>query len=228
MHSAFHSGPKTFADRRAAGRELGAHLARRYATTADLIVLGLPRGGVPVAYEVAVTLDAPLDVFVVRKLGAPFNPEFAIGAIASGGVTVYHEDTVAALGLDRTALERIEARERAELARRERAFRAERAPLSLDGKTVILVDDGIATGATMEAAVMAAKALRPRQVVVAVPTAARDSVQRLRSSADAVEVLSQPEPYIAVGAWYDHFSQTTDEEVVALLAARQAEVDAAR
>ena len=219
MDFALPSGPKMFVDRRAAGRELGEHLAPRY-PGADVIVLGLPGGGVPVAYEVAKALGAPLDVFVVRKLGAPFNPEFAIGAIASGGVTVYHQDAVRALRLDRAALEQIEARERAELARRERLFRAERPPLQLEGKTAILVDDGIATGATMEAAVTAAKALGPRRVVVAVPTGASDSVATLRRSADAVEVLSVPEPYIAVGAWYEHFTQTTDEEVVALLAAQ--------
>ncbi len=207
---------RIFRDRRAAGRELGERLAHAYASS-DPIVLALPRGGVPVAYEVARALRAPLDVLVVRKIGAPFNREFAIGAIASGGVTVYHDDVLAALGLDRAALAGLEARERAELARRERAFRAGREPLELTGKTAILVDDGIATGATMEAAVAVAKALGPRAVIVGVPTAARDAVAALERTADAVEVLSVPEPYIAVGAWYEYFPQVSDDEVVALL-----------
>jgi predicted phosphoribosyltransferase len=180
-------------------------------------VLGLPRGGVPVAWEVAAALQAPLDVFLVRKIGAPFNPEYAVGAIASGDITVFHRGALAALGLEEPDLEPIVARERAELARRERLYRSGRPPLVLSGKTAILVDDGIATGATMEAAVKAAKALSPATVVVAAPTAARESVESLKLVADDVVVLSTPEPYVAVGAWYDYFPQLTDEEVVDLL-----------
>jgi putative phosphoribosyl transferase len=208
---------RVFADRRAAGRELGARLARDYADH-ELLVLGLPRGGVPVAWEVAAALHAPLDVFLVRKIGAPFNPEFAVGAMASGNITVFHRGALAALGLEEPDLEPIVARERAELARRERLYRSGRPPLALSGKTAILVDDGIATGATMEAAVKAAKALSPAKIVVAAPTGASDSVESLQGVADEVVVLSTPEPYVAVGAWYEHFLQLTDEEIVDLLA----------
>ncbi|HEX7081789.1 MAG TPA: phosphoribosyltransferase family protein [Gammaproteobacteria bacterium] len=205
-----------FADRREAGRELGARLAGTYAGR-DLLVLGLPRGGVPVAYEVAAALRAPLDVFVVRKLRAPFNPEFAIGAVATGGVTVLHRDALGMLSFDEADVAPAVARERAEVERRERLYRSGRPPIELRGKTAVLVDDGIATGATVEAAVQAARALSPAAVVVAAPTAAVDSVETLRGVADDVVVLSTPEPYIAVGAWYERFPQLRDEEVVELL-----------
>ena len=184
-------------------------------------MLGLPRGGVPVAYELAQALNAPLDVFLVRKLGAPFNPEFAVGAIAAGGVVVYNDEALAGLALNERDLEPIIARERAELGRRDRAYRAERPPLVLDGKTAILVDDGIATGSTMRAAVAAVKALRAQRIIVAAPTASREAVAELERSADLVAVLSVPEPYIAVGRWYEHFPQIDDREVVELLAAYQ-------
>ncbi|HEY8520480.1 MAG TPA: phosphoribosyltransferase family protein [Gammaproteobacteria bacterium] len=207
---------RVFADRREAGRELGARLAETYAGR-DVLVLGLPRGGVPVAYEVAAALRAPLDVFVVRKLGAPFNPEYAIGAVATGGVTVLHRDALAMLSLTEADVAPTVARERAEVERRERRYRSGRPPVDLRGKTAVLVDDGIATGATMEAAVRAARALSPAAVVVAAPTAAADSVETLRAVADDVVVLSTPEPYVAVGAWYERFPQLSDEEVVELL-----------
>jgi len=209
-----------FRDRRDAGHQLGEWFLRQ-PPTGDVIVLGLPRGGVPVAYELAQALNAPLDVFLVRKLGAPFNPEFAVGAIAGGGVVVYNDEALAGLALNERDLEPIIARERAELGRRDRAYRAERPPLVLDGKTAILVDDGIATGSTMRAAVAAVKALRAQRIIVAAPTASREAVAELERSADLVAVLSVPEPYIAVGRWYEHFPQIDDREVVELLAAHR-------
>jgi putative phosphoribosyl transferase len=191
----------------------------RHRPDGELIVLGLPRGGVPVAYELAKGLDAPLDVFVVRKLGEPFNPEFAIGAIASGGVVVYNDEAIADLALDPRVFQPIIERETVELMRRERTYRAGRPPLALEGKTVILVDDGIATGATMRAAVDAARGMQAERIVVAAPTGSRQAVAQLEQSADVVAVLSIPEPYVAVGRWYEHFPQIDDREVVELLAA---------
>lgn len=217
--------PGVFRDRRDAGRRLGARLAAKYSGT-DAVVLGLPRGGVPVADEVARLLGAPLDVIVVRKLGAPFNPEFAIGAIASGGIVYLSPDGLDQAGLDEADVEPLVARERAELARREELYRRGRGPLDIDDKTVILVDDGIATGSTMEAAVLAVRTASPRRVIVASPTASRSAVEMLARTADAVEVLKVPEPYIAVGLWYASFPQLTDDEVVDILARRQRAGDA--
>jgi predicted phosphoribosyltransferase len=216
MEPFFHRAGRVFTDRRHAGRELGEWF-RRSRPKGDLLVLGLPRGGVPVAYEVAVALGAPLDVFLVRKLGAPFNPEYAVGAIAAGDVTVYNEEAVAGLGLDAGDLDPIIARERVELARRERAYRSGRPPLTFEKKTVILVDDGIATGSTMRAAVAAAKAMHAERVIAAAPTASRQAVAELERSADLVAVLTVPEPYDAVGKWYEYFPQLEDREVVELL-----------
>jgi predicted phosphoribosyltransferase len=184
-----------------------------------IVVLGLPRGGVPVACEVAAELGAPVDALIVRKLGAPFNPELALGAIAHGGVTVYNDELLAQLHLDEAELDDVRARELAELERRERAYRAGRPPLALAGATVVIVDDGMATGATMHAAVVATRALAPFRIVVAVPTAAIDAVERLERVADRVVALVTPEPYFGVGAWYSQFPQLTDEDVVAALAA---------
>ena len=208
--------PRVFRDRREAGRYLGERLAAKY-SGADAVVLGLPRGGVPVADEVARRLGAPLDVVVVRKLGAPFNPEFAIGAIASGGVVYLSPDGLEQGGLREADIEPIVARARAELVRREQLYRRGRAPLDVRGQTAILVDDGIATGSTMEAAVRAVRAASPR-VVVAAPTASRSAVAALERVADAVEVLSTPQPYVAVGVWYASFPQLTDEEILDVLA----------
>jgi putative phosphoribosyl transferase len=207
---------KVFEDREDAGRQLAEWL-RPTVPEDDVVVLGLPRGGVPVAYELATALGAPLDVFIVRKLGSPFNPELAAGAIGSGGVTVYNDDVLAALGLSEQSLAPVLEREKAELERRERAYRAGRPPLDLRGKTVILVDDGIATGATMRAAVEAARARGPKQIIVAAPNGSRQAVELLRETADRVAVLSIPEPYMGVGAWYSHFPQLRDEEVVSIL-----------
>ena len=210
-----------FADRSAAGRELGRRLAEA-GVGGKVVVLGLPRGGVPVACEIGAALDAPVDALIVRKLGAPFNPELALGAIAYGGVTVYNDELLEQLGLDESQLEPIRARELEELERRERTYRADRAPLEIAGATVVIVDDGMATGATMHAPVVATRALEPARIVVAVPTAAIDAVERLECIADEVVALATPEPYFGVGRWYSRFPQLTDEEVVAALAAAYA------
>lgn len=208
---------KIFADRIAAGRQLGEHLVSL--ALRHVVVLGLPRGGVPVACEVAGRLDAPVDALVVRKLGAPSNPELAIGAVASGGVTVYNDDLLAQLGMTRADAEPIRQRELVELERREHAYRRG-APLpKIAGREAVIVDDGMATGATMHAAVLAVRTLHPRSIVVAVPTAARDAVERLEGVADAVVALETPEPYFGVGAWYEDFPQLRDEQVVSALAA---------
>ena len=206
-----------FRDRADAGRRLAARLVAED-LQGDLIVLGLPRGGVPLAFEVALALDAPLDVIIVRKLGAPFNPELAVGGIALGGITAYNERLLADLGLDAAALEPIRKRETAELKRRERAYRGDRGPPPIAGRTAILVDDGVATGATMVAAVTAVRQMDPAELIVAVPTCSVEASHRLRKVADRVIALSMPEPYIAVGAWYQFFDQVSDAEVVDFLA----------
>jgi len=210
-----------FRDRKDAGTELGKRL-RGMRLGKEVIVLGLPRGGVPVALEVSMALGAPLDVVVVRKIGAPFNPELALGAVAFGGVTVYNEALLRDLGLVEDDLEDIRSRERVELERRERAYRGARPMPDLAGKTVVLVDDGIATGATMLAAVSAIRALHPKRVIVAVPTSAVDSAKRLEGVADRVVALATPEPYFGVGAWYGEFHQLDDAEVVRCLEAAAA------
>jgi putative phosphoribosyl transferase len=205
-----------FHDRRDAGRLLAERLSR-YVGRDDLVVLALPRGGVPVAFEVARVLRAPLDVFVVRKLGVPGHAELALGAVASGGVRVLNEDVVAALGLDDEAIEGIAERELAEVERRERVYRGERPPPELRGKVAILVDDGLATGASMRAAALAARKLGPQQVVVAVPVAADQTCNEFRDDVDEVVCAFTPEPFYAVGLWYENFEQTSDEEVRTLL-----------
>ncbi|HEX6534599.1 MAG TPA: phosphoribosyltransferase [Gemmatimonadaceae bacterium] len=205
-----------FADRREAGRALAAELAR-YAGRRDLVVLALPRGGVPVAAEVARALGAPMDVFVVRKLGAPGYPELALGAIASGGLRVIDPSMVRLLRVRPEEVERIAREEGVELERRERAYRVGHAPLPVAGRTVILVDDGLATGASMMAAIAALRQSGATAIVVAVPVAARQSLARMRRAADDVVAVATPEPFFAVGLWYDDFTQTTDDEVRALL-----------
>jgi predicted phosphoribosyltransferase len=179
--------------------------------------LGLPRGGVPVAYEVARALGAPLDVLVVRKLGVPGHEELAMGAIAPGGVRVLNQGLLEQLGIEPRELERVERRERAELERRQQAYRGPRPFPDLRGKSVILVDDGLATGASMRAAVLALRAMNPARIVVAVPVAPPDTCEALLEVADEVKALRQPEPFRAVGLWYEHFPQTSDEEVQELL-----------
>jgi predicted phosphoribosyltransferase len=182
-----------------------------------LVVVALPRGGVPVGFEVAQTLGAPLDVLVVRKLGAPGQEELALGAIASGGVQVLNDRVVAELGLGTDAIARAAAMERDELARRERLYRGDREPLDVAGRTVILVDDGLATGATMRVAALSLRMQSPRRLVIAVPVAAAQTCEELRADADEVVCAWTPWPFLAVGAWYDDFGQTSDDEVRALL-----------
>ncbi len=205
-----------YADRVDAGQRLAKALAD-YAGREDVLVLGLPRGGVPVAAEVAKALDAPLDVMIVRKLGAPWQPELAMGAIASGDVQLLNEQVVRMLGIDDATIDEIARREARELARRERAYRGERPPFEARGRQVILVDDGMATGATMRAAVAAVRAMAPARVIVAVPTAALDTCELVRAEADRVVCLDTPEPFMAVGCWYRNFEQTSDAEVRDLL-----------
>lgn len=208
---------RLFHDRRDAGRRLARDLAA-YAGRHDVLVLALPRGGVPVAFEVAEALQAPLDVFIVRKLGVPGQEEYAMGAIASGGVRVLNGDVVGMLDIDAATLEAVTRQEQAELERRERLYRAAAAPPEVAGRTLIVVDDGLATGSTMRAAVRALRALQPARIVVAVPTAAAETCAQLRGEADAVVCSRTPEPFRAVGRWYEDFSQTDDEEVRELLA----------
>jgi putative phosphoribosyl transferase len=213
------SHPKRIFDNRSdAGRRLGARLAERHIGGAEVIVLGLPRGGIPVACEAARVIGAPVDVLVVRKLGAPHNPELAVGSIASGGVTVLNHWLLDTLGLGESALAPIIEREQRELARRERVYRGHRPQPALAGKVVVLVDDGAATGASMRAAVEAVKAFGPERVIVALPTSSRQAAERLRSVADEVVVLAMPEPYFAVGGSYLNFEQLSDEDVATRLA----------
>jgi predicted phosphoribosyltransferase len=205
-----------FRDRADGGRQLAERL-NAYAGRDDVIVLALPRGGVPVGFEVARELQARLDVFLVRKLGVPGHPELAMGAIASGGVRVLSEDLIDELAIPRAIVENVAAREQLELERRDRAYRGERPLPTLRDRTVILVDDGLATGATMEAAVRAARMHAPARIVVAVPVGAAETCANLRRTADEVVCVATPEPFRAVGLWYDRFDQTTDEEVIELL-----------
>ena len=209
--------PRPFHDRTEAGRLLAGKLAA-YANRADVIVLGLPRGGVPVAYEVARALNAPLDVFLVRKLGVPGHEEFAMGAIATGGVRVLNDQTVRALRISDQVIEAVAAKEQRELDRRARLYRGDRPPPDLRGKTVILVDDGLATGATMLAAVKALRQQQAGRIVVAVPIAPPETCEQLRVEVDDIICAVTPEPFYAVGCWYEDFSQSTDEEVRDLLA----------
>jgi putative phosphoribosyl transferase len=217
MFARFTNRVARLADRRAAGREL-AQLLAHYCGRGNLVVLGLPRGGVPVALEVARALGAPLDVFVVRKLGVPGHSELAMGAIASGGVRALNLDVISALGITPAELEAVSERELDELERREREYRGEFEPLALGGQTVIVVDDGLATGATMRAAVRALRHRHTQAIVVAVPVAAAQTCAELASDADEVVCARTPERFAAVGLWYRDFSATSDEEVRELLA----------
>jgi putative phosphoribosyl transferase len=205
-----------FADRSAAGRELAERLSR-YAGRKDIVVLGLPRGGVPVAYEVAAALAAPLDVFVVRKLGVPGHEELAMGAIASGGVRVLNERVVDEVGIDAPEIEAVADRERAELERRECAYRGERDPIDVEGKTVIVVDDGLATGATMRAAITALRDRQADTIVVAVPTGSPQTCAEIGETVDEIVCARTPEEFTAVGVWYRDFEPTSDDEVRRLL-----------
>jgi putative phosphoribosyl transferase len=208
---------RIYRDRVEAGRAL-ASLLRDYADRPDVVVLALPRGGVPVGYEVARALHASLDVFLVRKLGVPGHEELGMGAVASGGVIVLNEQVVRALGIPSRAIESVAEREQRELERREHVYRGDRPPPNVRGRTVILVDDGLATGGTMLAAVRALRQEQPARIVVAVPIAARETCDLLRQEADEVVCAATPEPFHAVGVWYQDFTQTSDNEVRELLA----------
>ena len=205
-----------FHDRTSAGRQLADKLTM-YAGHSDVIVLGLPRGGIPVAHEVATRLKAPLDVFLVRKLGVPDHPELAMGAIAAGGIEVLNRDLIRDLGIPHALIEQVAVRERLELERREALYRCTRHPPDVRDRTVILVDDGLATGSTMQAATLALRQQAPSRIVVAAPVGARETCDWLRRVADEVVCLTMPEPLDAVGLWYEEFSQTTDDEVKRLL-----------
>jgi predicted phosphoribosyltransferase len=208
-----------YADREEAGRALARELTHLVGRS-DVVVIGLPRGGVPVASQIAQALGAPLDIFVVRKLGVPDRPELAMGAIASGGIRVLDRDLIAALGIPWDQVEAVTRAEEDELERREHVFRNGRRPLSLTHRIVVLVDDGLATGSTMRAAVQAVRALKPAEVVVAVPVASVSARDDLCALADQVICPLVPPSFRAVGEWYDDFSETTDNEVRALLGLR--------
>ncbi len=208
--------PIPFRDRAEAGRRLARKLAA-YAGKPDVIVLALPRGGVPVGYEVARAIGAPLDVFVVRKLGVPGHEELAMGAIASGNVRVLNDDVVRALRIPPDVITQVAAEEQMELERREQLYRGGRPGADVRGRTAILVDDGLATGASMSAAVTALRQLGPKRIVVAVPVAAASACEAFRRLVDEVVCAMTPESFQAVGIWYNDFSQTTDDEVRALM-----------
>jgi putative phosphoribosyl transferase len=215
-----------YANRVEAGRRLASCL-KHYANRKDVIVLGVPRGGVPVAFEVARALSAPLDVFVLRKLGVPQREELAFGAVASGGVRVLDPRTIESLGISDREIEMVTSAERTELERRETAYRGARSPLYVDGMAVILVDDGIATGSSVRAAVQALRRMNPARIVVATPVAPASTCRRLRLDADELVCPEIPQIFYGVGQFYEDFSQVSDEEVVQLLdrAAQQPRVD---
>jgi predicted phosphoribosyltransferase len=207
-----------FRDRRDAGRKLAQKLID-YRGRKDVIVLALPRGGVPVAYEVALALNAPMDIFIVRKLGLPGHEEVAIGAIASSGVRVLNKDIVRYFNIPEALIDAVARRELQELERRARAYRGNRPPPEVEDRTVILIDDGLATGASMRAAVAGLRAHSPTQIVIAVPTAAPETCEALKPEVDKIICATTPDPFYGVSRWYENFSQTTDEEVKRLLEA---------
>ena len=209
--------PPYFRDRREAGRLLAEKL-RIYVSYPNVIVLALPRGGVPVGYEVARALGVPLDIFLVRKLGVPGHAELAMGAVASGDVRVLNDDVVQGLRIPEYVIDAVAASERQELTRRQRVYRGDRPEPDVKGGTVILVDDGLATGSTMLAAIQALQQQQPARIVMAAPTAPPETFQEMRARADDVVCAITPEPFYSVGLWYEDFSQTTDEEVRELLA----------
>ena len=209
-----------FRDRREAGQLLADAVERRYGGRKDVVVLALPRGGVPVGAEIAMRIGAPLDVFVVRKLGVPGHEELAMGAIASGGVRVLNQEVLSYIPVPPHVVDAVAAREEQELRRREQDYRGDRPPLEVRDRLVILVDDGLATGSTMRAAYAAMRKLGPARIVVAVPVAARETCAEFQSEVEEIICLRTPEPFQAVGLWYDDFSQTTDAEVRQLLGLR--------
>lgn len=205
-----------FRDRTEAGKKLAQKL-KAYANRPDVLVLGLPRGGVPVAFEVAMTLNAPLDVFLVRKLGVPGRTEFAMGAIASCGVRILNREIIEERNISEEAIVRAAAQEQRELSRREYAYRGDRPFLDLSDRTVILVDDGMATGATMLAATVAVRQKHPKRIIAAVPVSAREICHEFQLEVDEIICAETPRPFNSVGLWYENFSQTTDAEVRNLL-----------
>ena len=207
---------RTFADRRDAGRALATEL-RAYAGRPDVLILALPRGGVPVAYEIAEALAAPLDLFLVRKLGTPGHEELAMGAIASGGVRVLNDEVIQWYRIPDASIDAVALREQRELERREVAYREGRRPLPIAGRTAVLVDDGLATGSTMRAAVKAVRQRDPARIIVAVPVGSPDTCREFGAIADEIICARTPQPFSAVGQWYRDFSQTSDEEVRTLL-----------
>ncbi|HXE53206.1 MAG TPA: phosphoribosyltransferase family protein [Tepidisphaeraceae bacterium] len=207
---------RPFRDRFEAGRVLAAELPQ-YASRTDVLVFALPRGGMPVAFEVARALRAALDVFVVRKLGAPAHEELAMGAIASGGIRVINPSVVHLLGITQDEIDEVARAEESELSRREREYRGDRPPARVSDRTVILIDDGLATGATMRAAAAALRPQHPAELVVAVPVAAAETCDEFRADVDRIVCAMTPEPFRAVGLWYENFEQTTDDEVRNLL-----------
>lgn len=218
-----------YEDRFDGGRQLAAKLSR-YANREDVVVLALPRGGVPVAYEIAQALKAPLDIFLVRKLGLPAHEELAMGAIASGGVRVLNDEVVRQFQIPDRVINAVAAEEQRELERREQRYRAGREPLDVSGKVAILIDDGLATGSTMRAAARALRQLNPAAVVIAVPVGAAETCESMQDEADEMLCAKAPEDFTAVGRWYADFTQTTDEEVCELLnrAAHERRVDRLR
>jgi putative phosphoribosyl transferase len=211
-----------FLNRTVAGQQLAESLLL-YADHPDVLVLGLPRGGLPVAHEVARVLHAPLDICLVRKLGVPGQPEVAMGAIASGGVRVLNDDVVTGLQISQQDIEKVAVRELKELQRRDRAYRGDRPQPDIANRTVILVDDGMATGSSMRSAIAALKPQHPAALIVAIPVAAQEACNKLKTEVEKVVCLTIPEPFQAIGLWYKDFPQTTDEEVRELLA--QSDVD---
>ncbi len=205
-----------FKDRRFAGQLLAQELAA-YANRSDVVVLGLPRGGVPVAFEVAKALNAPLDVLAVRKLGVPDQEELAMGAIASGGVRILNKHIISLVNISDEVIARVAVQEERELERREQLYRGDRPFPNLRGRTVILVDDGLATGATMWAATVAVQKQQPAVIVIAVPVAAAETCEQLEPEVNQIACISKPSPFYSVGLWYENFPQTTDEEVRELL-----------
>jgi putative phosphoribosyl transferase len=210
MHNAY------FSDRREAGRAL-AEALDAYSESDDVVVLALPRGGVPVGFEVAQRLNAPLDVIVVRKIGTPGHQELAMGAVASGGALVRNEQVISSMGVSEASFDRVADQKHREVRDREHLFRGDRDPLAVKDKVVIVIDDGIATGSTIIAAIQALKQLEPARVVAAVPVAPPEAVADLSELADEVVALKTPTPFMAVGAWYDSFPQVPDTEVIRLL-----------
>jgi len=216
-----------FTNRQEAGRVLAEHL-EKYADREDVIVLGVPRGGVPVAFEVAAALHVPMDIFVLRKLGVPGHEELAFGAIGSGGVRVLNTDVVNKLGVSEGEIAAATKKETQELERRERLYRGNRPPLNVERYTVILIDDGIATGASLRAAIQAIRKLKPAALVVATPVAPRNTVHSLRHEVDELVCTKIPDPFYGVGQFYEDFSQVSDEEVIELLKRARHPREAAR